>query len=236
VFPLDGLTDHLLAVRALLDGEETSPAGPSLRMAALCAEPADRADLEFRVRQAFRLERLVMRGELDVAALESIGASSADVVAAELERHLRAILRDMVCGYLAPDVRRIADDLLVAESAAKPEPKIAVRARAKAGGTRRRKEQPRVEAWDEIVPDDEEPPEAENPPEAEFAPRTRTAQRKRSALFERTEAEPKKRRRRTKPSEQKTEETIAVGGFDWHRDDVADWGFDDDPADFSAAV
>lgn len=237
VFPLDGLTDHLLAVRALLDGEDTSPASPSLRLAALCAEPGERVELEARVRQAFQLERLVMRGELDVAALESIGARSADVVAAELEKHLRAILRDMVCGYLDADVRRIADDLLLAESAAKPEPRIEARTGVRSGA--RRRKQPHVEAWDEIVPDDEEQPEAEDPPEPEFVPpgrarRARAATRK-SGLFERTDGGRKRSRRRTKPSEQKTEETIAVGGFDWHRD-IADWGFDDDPDDFSAAV
>jgi hypothetical protein len=145
----------------------------------------------------------------------------------------------MVCGYLDADVRRIADDLLLAESAARPEPKIEARPGVRSG-TRRRK-QPRVEAWDEIVPDDEEAPEAEDPPEPEFAPAkggrtgTRSAPRK-AKLFERTDSGRKRSRRRKPASEQKTEETIAVGGFDWHRDDAADWGFDDDPADFSAAV
>ena len=39
---LEGLSDHLLALRALLDGDEHGPAGVPARLAALCAEPADR--------------------------------------------------------------------------------------------------------------------------------------------------------------------------------------------------
>jgi len=216
-FALEGLSDHLLAVRALLDGEEPSPVGLSTRLAALCAEPGDRAPLETRVVQALELERLVMRGELDARALRAIGADSADAVAHDLERHLRAVLRDMVCGYLDPDVKRIADDLLRAESAHKPEARIEVRRTAVAKPKRK---EPVIERWEEVVPARSERPSAAAPPEPEFA-----AGRARRARAERS------------GSEQATEETVAVGAFDWHReDDVDDWGFDDDPSDFSAAV
>jgi hypothetical protein len=62
---IEGLTDHLLVLRALLDGEEPSPVGMSLRLAALCGEPSERRRLQARVEQAFKLQRLVMRGDLE---------------------------------------------------------------------------------------------------------------------------------------------------------------------------
>ena len=135
---IDGLSDHLLAVRALLDGGENGPAGLSTRLAVLCAEPAERTQLAAKVEQAFDLERLVMRGQLDG---EHGSGGSPDRIARDLEHHLRAILRDMVCGYLDPDVRRIADELLMAESAVKPEPRVEARSgavQAQAQGAARR--------------------------------------------------------------------------------------------------
>jgi hypothetical protein len=231
-FALEGLSDHLLAVRALLDGDEPSPVGLSTRLAALCAEPADRAPLETRVVQALELERLAMRGELDARSLRAIGADSADTVAHDLELHLRALLRDMVCGYLDADVKRIADDLLRAESAQKPEPRIEVR-RTSVAKKKKRKE-PVIESWEEVVPANDDAPSADAPPEPDFAEsgsRPKRAKRSRSA------------RSRSEQVTQEIEavarepEPVAVGAFDWHReDDVEDWGFDDDPSDFSAAV
>lgn len=114
---LDGLSDFLLALRALLDRGDPSPEGLARRLGALCAEPAHRRAVESSVEQAFRLERLVMRGNVDVAYLASIGVSSPDVVVRELEESLRALLRDLVCGHLAPDLVGIADDLLAARPA-----------------------------------------------------------------------------------------------------------------------
>ena len=208
--PLAGLSDHLLAVRALLDGDDAGPAGAPSRLAALCAEPAQRAGLEARVERAFLLERLIMRGELDGRSLGTIGGEPPDVIAGDLEQQLRAVLRDMVCGYLDVDVRRIADELLMAESASKPEPKIEARNAGK--GKRKRRQEPVVERWNEVVTAPAARPAADQIPERPAQPASQTA-------------------------EQPTEETIAVGGFDWHREDGdADWGFDDDPADFSAAV
>jgi len=109
---LDGLSDHLLAMRALLDRGDPSPEGLARRLGALCAEPAHRRAVESCVEQAFRLERLVMRGNVDAAYLESIGVGSADAVVRELEESLRALLRDLVCGHLAPDLVGIAEELL----------------------------------------------------------------------------------------------------------------------------
>jgi hypothetical protein len=233
LIPLDGLSDHLLAARALLDGDGAEPADVSSRLAALCAEPADRGGLEARLGRAFLLERLVMRGELDGRSVERIGGEAPEAVAREVEEQLRAVLRDMVCGYLDPDVKRIADELLMAESAAKPEPRIEERKPKK-------RQEPVVERWEEVVADDEDEENLGPPSEKQLdGRRSRRSQRsakeprskpRRGAVAERerTEAEAGER-------DQPTEEAIAVGGFDWHRDDH-DWGFDDDPADFSGAV
>jgi hypothetical protein len=32
----------------------------------------------------------------------------------EIEQHVRALIRDVVCGYLEPDLRSVADDILIA--------------------------------------------------------------------------------------------------------------------------
>ncbi len=109
---LDGLSDHLLAMRALLDRGDPSPDGLARRLGALCAEPAHRHAVESCVEQAFRLERLVMRGNVDAGYLESIGVGSPDTVVRELEENLRALLRDLVCGHLGPDLAGTAEELL----------------------------------------------------------------------------------------------------------------------------
>jgi hypothetical protein len=112
---LEGLSDHLLALRAILDSGERSDRATARRLAALCAEPADQRAVLGRVEQAFKLERLVMRGSEDAGYMAAIGVESPDLVARELEENLRALLRDMVCGHIDADVRGIADDLLPPE-------------------------------------------------------------------------------------------------------------------------
>jgi hypothetical protein len=116
---LDGLSDYLLAIRALLDRGDPSPDGLARRLGALCAEPAHRRAVESSVEQAFRLERLVMRGNVDAAYLDSIGVGSPDTVVRALEENLRALLRDLVCGHLGADLVGIAEGLLASR------PKIA---------------------------------------------------------------------------------------------------------------
>ena len=80
------------------------PGEMARRVGALCAEPAHREAVQETVEQAFRLERLVMRGDVDAGYLQAIGVSSPDAVVSELEDNLRALLRDMVCGHLALDL------------------------------------------------------------------------------------------------------------------------------------
>jgi hypothetical protein len=109
---LEGLSDYLLSLRALLDHGERAEGWIARRLAALCAEPADQDAVEEGVERAFRLERLVMRGDADAAFMAAIGIESPDTVVTELEEHLRALLRDMVCGHIDLDAKRVADELL----------------------------------------------------------------------------------------------------------------------------
>ena len=118
---LEGLSDHLLALRAVLDDGERSELAIARRIAALCAEPADQHVVRDRVSQAFKLERLVMRGNADAAYMATIGVEAPELVVRELEENLRALLRDMVCGHIGANVTAIADDLIPPE--AEPETK-----------------------------------------------------------------------------------------------------------------
>jgi hypothetical protein len=241
LFALDGLSDHLLALSALLEGEETSPAGISSRLAALCAEPANRGKLEQRIEQAFALQRLLMRGELDGGYVDAIGADAPDVVASDLEEHLRAILRDMVCGYLDTDVKRIADDLLRAESGRRPAP-AEVSETPLFGSTskRVRKKEPVLDSWEEVAPEPVPEEETADPPEPQFVVRRRKKTpssekpARRASKTSRSAARPSARA----ASEQETQETAVVGSVReiGGEEDALDWGFDDDPADYSAAV
>jgi hypothetical protein len=113
--PFEALTDLLLALRALLEPE--GPAGGRLprRLAAICAVPADRPALAERAAHAIALEQALIGG-VGVAWSAEHGMPAAgpgvDAVVAELEHHLRALLRDVLCGHLDSDLRTVADELL----------------------------------------------------------------------------------------------------------------------------
>jgi hypothetical protein len=150
----EALSDYLLALRALLDA--TSDAGEAslaLRVAALCAEEGSRRTVQRRIEAALALERFVMggRGRMPVD-------SPAELVV-EVERHVRALLRDVLCGYLDPDLKSLADDILL-ETAADPSGEIKAR-------DLRKEPEPEADT-SEIQPvAAEEPPVAEEPPAAE---------------------------------------------------------------------
>jgi hypothetical protein len=112
---LEGLSDHLLALRAVLGDRDRTDFSIARRLAALCAEPADQHAVRDRVEQAFKLEQLVMRGNVDAAYMAAIGVEAPELVARELEENLRALLRDMVCGHMDANLQAIADDLLPPE-------------------------------------------------------------------------------------------------------------------------
>lgn len=106
----EALSDVLLALRALLEPEGPAAGRIEQRLAALCAEPASRDALRQRVAHAVSLERGVIAG--------LPGDPQLDALTGELGSHLRALLRDVLCGHLDPDLRAVADTLLAGEAAA----------------------------------------------------------------------------------------------------------------------
>ncbi|MFI4977128.1 MAG: hypothetical protein ACHQC8_00400 [Solirubrobacterales bacterium] len=104
--PCEALTDHLLALRALLEPEGPSSGRLAGRLAALCATPEQRLELTRRIVQAMSLERDAIAG----AAVKPAARALAEDVA----NHLRALLRDVICGHLMPDLVTLADELLEA--------------------------------------------------------------------------------------------------------------------------
>jgi hypothetical protein len=108
----EALTDYLLALRALLEPEGPASGRLAQRLSVICARPDERGALAERIAHAISLERAVITG------LAPAG-TGVDSLVDELAEHLRAILRDALCGHLDVDLRSVADDLL-AEAAALP--------------------------------------------------------------------------------------------------------------------
>ena len=104
----EALSDHLLALRALLEPEGPSSGLLAGRVAALCATREGRAELTERTTAAVALEQAVVKG---TAQLNGASCGLADEVA----RHLQALLRDVICGHLSTDLAALADELLVRE-------------------------------------------------------------------------------------------------------------------------
>jgi hypothetical protein len=115
----EAISDHLMALRALLacpppvmgGPREGEPEGPSSgllagRIAALCATPDRRAALTERMLGAIALERDAIVGR---AAERASGLA----LARDLSNHLRALLRDVICGHLPSDLVSLADELLL---------------------------------------------------------------------------------------------------------------------------
>ncbi len=103
--PFEALSDYLLALRALLEPEGPGSGRLSGRLAAICATAEERASLAERVARTISLETAVIAG---LAPPEQGG----DALVDELAEHLRAVLRDALCGHLTPDLKGLADELL----------------------------------------------------------------------------------------------------------------------------
>jgi hypothetical protein len=114
----EALSDHLMALKALLDAsDEAGRASLSLRLAALCAEEPDRRAVQRRTELAFALERFLIGGGSADAYVDEVGSESPAMVTSEIEACVRALLRDILCGYLDADLRRTADDILLTSNA-----------------------------------------------------------------------------------------------------------------------
>jgi hypothetical protein len=75
------------------------------RLAAICASPEQRLGMVRRLRDTAALERAAIAGRVtpDPAVEELIE---------DLGSHVRAVLRDVLCGHLDPALRALADGLL----------------------------------------------------------------------------------------------------------------------------
>ena len=108
---LEALTDWLLAARALL--AEPGAAGYERmpdRLAAICAHSDSRAALAERTARAVALERAAVAGLVRPEP-------EIETLIADIGGCVRAVLRDVLCGHLDPDLRRVADELLGRDAA-----------------------------------------------------------------------------------------------------------------------
>ena len=103
--PFSGLTDHLLALRALLEPEGAHSGRLAERLAAICAVPEQRPALAERAAHAISLERGLVAGLTPAAP-------DAEQLAHDMAHHLRALLRDVLCGHLDPDLVGVAEAIL----------------------------------------------------------------------------------------------------------------------------
>ena len=103
---LEGLSDHLLALRAVLDGQGPVGASLPMRAAALIADDStDRLGARERVEAALELERSLMTGAPIEGATELAGW---------IEESVRRILREAALGELGADLNEVADETLIA--------------------------------------------------------------------------------------------------------------------------
>lgn len=117
---MEGISDHLLALRAVLEGKGPVGASLPMRAAALIDDgAADRLVVRERVEAALELERSLMRGGPPAGTAE---------LAAWVEESVRGMLRDAALGELGADLGTAADESLIATGLAEGDAEIAVTA------------------------------------------------------------------------------------------------------------
>jgi hypothetical protein len=119
---LAGLSDHLLALRAALEGHGPVGASLPMRAAALIADDShDRIQARERVEQALELERGLMNGA-------DADPRTALELATWIEGGVRIMLRGAALGELGADISTAADETLIASGLAAGDLEIAVTA------------------------------------------------------------------------------------------------------------
>ena len=117
---LEGMSDHLLAMRAVLEGHGPVGASLPLRAAALIAgEEMDRIEAGERVEEVLELERAMMNGRPVERAVEFAGW---------LEESARNLLRQAALGELGDDLSTVADETLIVSGLAEGDAEIMVSA------------------------------------------------------------------------------------------------------------
>jgi hypothetical protein len=114
----EALSDHLMALRVLLEPEGPASGLLAGRIAALCATPEDRAKLTLRMTKAQTLEHAIIGGTADEHA-------AGLALARDVADHLRALLRDVICGHLDQNLVLLADELLAEPEEVVDEPSVA---------------------------------------------------------------------------------------------------------------
>lgn len=119
---LEGLSDHLLAMRAVLEGHGPVGASLSLRAAALIAdESVDRIEAGEKIEQVLGLERSMMNGRPVERAIE---------LATWVEEGARDLLRQAALGELGTDLSATADETLIVTGLAEGDAEISFCAEA----------------------------------------------------------------------------------------------------------
>jgi hypothetical protein len=114
---LEGLSDHLLALRAVLEGHGPVGASLPMRAAALIAdESMDRIEAREKVEEVLLLEREMMNGRMMVGASEIAGWT---------EDSARRMLRMAALGELGNDLIGTADESLIVSGLAEGDAEIA---------------------------------------------------------------------------------------------------------------
>jgi hypothetical protein len=102
---MEGLSDHLLALRAVLEGHGPVGASLPLRASALIADDDfDRIEARERVEETLELERALMNGRTLDRAIE---------LATWIEDGVRRLLRQAALGELGNDLSATADETLI---------------------------------------------------------------------------------------------------------------------------
>lgn len=115
---LEGLSDHLLAMRAVLEGHGPVGASLPLRAAALIAdEQMDRIEAGEKVEAVLELERAMMNGRPVERAVE---------LATWAEEGVRGLLRAAALGELGNDLSTVADETLIVNGLAEGDAQITV--------------------------------------------------------------------------------------------------------------
>jgi len=115
---MEGLSDHLLSLRAVLEGHGPVGASLPMRASALMAdESCDRIEARGKVESALELERAQMNGTPIHGRLET---------AAWIEESARRMLREAALGELGNDLGAAADESLIASGLAEGDVEIAI--------------------------------------------------------------------------------------------------------------
>ncbi len=115
---LNGLSDHLLALRAVLEGHGPVGASLPLRAAALIADDSlDRIEAREKVEDTLELERALMNGRSLPNAVQ---------LAAWAEEGVRRLLLQAALGELGNDLSATADETLIANGLAEGDAEITV--------------------------------------------------------------------------------------------------------------